>query len=58
MRYKIIKRSIIEVPEDRHVPHLLGDILSKMLRSDSPLAKGFRRFLASKEKSAGKGDTV
>ena len=58
MRYKIIKRSIIEVPEDRHVPHLLGDILTKMLRSDSPFAKGFRKFLASKENSAEKGDTV
>ena len=58
MRYKIIKRSIIEVPEDRHVPHLLGDILSKMFRSDSPLAKGFRRFLASKENGTEKGDEL
>ena len=58
MRYKIFKRSIIEVPEDHRVPRLLGDILTKMLHSDSPLAKGFRRFLASKEKSAGKGETV
>ena len=56
MKYKILKRSIVEVPEDRRVPRLLGDILSKMLRSDSPLAKGYRKFLASKEKSAGKGD--
>ena len=58
MRYKIFKRSIIEVPEDRRVPRLLGDILSKMLHSDSPLAKGFRRFLASSENNAGKGDAV
>ena len=58
MRYKIFKRSIIEVPEDRRVPRLLGDILSKMLCSDSPLAKGFRRFLASSENNAGKADAV
>ena len=56
--YKILKRSIIEVPEENRVPRLLGDILTKMLHSDSPLAKGFRRFLASKEKSAGKGEMV
>jgi hypothetical protein len=54
--YKILKRSIVEVPKDRRVPRLLGDILTKMLHSDSPLAKGYRKFLASKEKSAGKGD--
>ena len=56
MRYKIIKRSILEMPEDKNGLRRLGDILMKMLRSDSPLAKGYRRFLASKEKSAGKGD--
>lgn len=58
MRYKIIKRSILEMPEDKNGLRRLGDILMKMLRSDSPLAKGYRRFLASKEKSAGKGDAV
>ena len=56
MKYKILKRSIVEVPEDRRVPRLLGGILTKMLHGDSPLAKGYRKFLASKEKSAGKGD--
>ena len=56
--YKILKRSIIEEPEDKKAPRLLGDILSKMLHSDSPLAKGFRKFLASKENSAEKGDAV
>lgn len=56
MKYKILKRSIVEVPEDRRVPRLLGGTLTKMLHSDSPLAKGYRKFMASKENSAGKGD--
>lgn len=36
-------------------PRIVGDIIHEMLRSDSPLAKGYRKFLASKESSAGKG---
>lgn len=35
----------------------LGSILTKMLHSDLPLAKGYRKFMASKESSAEKGDT-
>lgn len=37
-------------------PRLVGDILAEMLRSDSPLAKGYRKFLASKKAIAEKGD--
>ncbi len=36
-------------------PRLVGSILSEMLHSSSPLAKGYRQFVASKEKSAEKG---
>ncbi len=36
-------------------PRLVGDILSEMLRSDSPLAKGYRKYLAFNENRAEKG---
>lgn len=36
-------------------PRLVGDILTEMLRSNSPLAKNYRKFVASKENSAEKG---
>jgi len=36
-------------------PRLAGDILSMMLHSDSPLAKGYRMHLASIEHCAEKG---
>lgn len=37
-------------------PRLIGAIIEEMLRSNSPLAKGYRKFLASKENIAEKGD--
>ncbi len=37
-------------------PRPIGAILTEMLHSDSPLAKGYRKFVASKESSAEKGD--
>lgn len=37
-------------------PRLVGDILTEMLQSDSPLAENYRKFLASKESNAEKGD--
>lgn len=36
-------------------PLSIGDILNKMLRSDSPLAKDCREFLAPKENKVEKG---
>ena len=39
-------------------PRLVGDILTEMLSSDSPLAKGYRKYLASKEYGAEKGGEV
>lgn len=36
-------------------PKTIGAILDEMLQSDLPLAKGYRKFLASKENSAEKG---
>jgi hypothetical protein len=36
-------------------PRLLGSIISEMLHSDSPLAMGYRKFLANIENSAEKG---
>lgn len=34
----------------------LGSILTEMLHSDLPLAQNFRKFMASKESNAEKGD--
>lgn len=39
-------------------PRLVGDILTEMLSGNSPLAKGYRKYLASKENSAEKGGEV
>lgn len=39
-------------------PRPVGDILTKMLRSDSPLAKGYRKHFASVEKKAEKGGEI
>lgn len=48
-------KSIRVGSEAQYGPRPVGDILTKMLRSNSPLAKGYRNFLASKENSAEKG---
>lgn len=39
-----------------HDPRHIGEIINDFLRSDSPLAKGYRQFLASSEIVAEKGD--
>lgn len=39
-------------------PRLVGDILTEMLSGNSPLAKGYRKYLASKENGAEKGGEV
>jgi hypothetical protein len=36
-------------------PHRVGDIITEMFLGNSPLAKGYRKFIASKENSAEKG---
>ena len=39
-------------------PRLVGDIINEMFRSNEPLAKGYRKHLASKKSSAEKGGNV
>lgn len=39
-------------------PRLVGDILTEMLLGNSPLAKGYRKYLASKENCTEKGGEV
>ena len=39
-------------------PRLIGDIIKEMFRGNSPLAKGYRMYLASKENGAEKGGEV
>jgi hypothetical protein len=36
-------------------PRRVGDIITEMFLGNSPLAKGYRKFIASKENSAEKG---
>ena len=38
-------------------PRPIGDIINEMLRSDSPLAKGYRKLVASKETLFGPEDS-
>jgi len=51
-------QDFIKRPVGSHEPRLVGDILAEMLRSDSPLAKGYRKHLATKENDAEKGGEV
>ena len=44
--------------EVQYGPRSVGEILTKLLQGDSLLAKGYRRFLASKEIGAEKGGTL
>ncbi len=39
-------------------PRLLGDILTEMLSSKSPLATGYRQFVAKKQMNAEKGGAL
>lgn len=36
-------------------PRIVGNIITEMFLSNSPLAKGYRKFVASKENNAEKG---
>ena len=40
---------------ESHEPRRVGDIITGMLLGNSPLAMGYRKFLASKENVAEKG---
>lgn len=42
----------------QRAPNLVGDILTEMFSSNSPLAKGYRTHLATKENEAEKGGEV
>ena len=44
--------------EVQYGPRLVGDILSEMLSSDSPLAMGYRQHQAKKKSDAEKGGRV
>lgn len=39
-------------------PRRVGDIITEMFLGNSPLAKGYRKHVASKEISAEKGDEL
>lgn len=39
-------------------PKVIGEVLDEYFRSDEPLARGYRKFLASKKSSAEKGGEV
>ena len=44
--------------EVQYDPRPVGAVLKEMLRSDSPLAKGYRKHFASVEKKAEKGGEI
>ena len=50
------KRKINRPSGSKSGPKVMSEVLNEYLESNEPLAKGYRKFLASKEKSAGKGD--
>jgi len=42
--------------QEKNAPRLVGDIINEMFRSNSPLAKSYRKHIARKEIRAEKGD--
>ena len=52
---KVLKRNFEAGSKESKEPRLLGSIVSEMLHGNSPLAKGYRKFLACNENSAEKG---
>lgn len=52
---KVLSHNIEAGSRGSNEPRLVGDIITKMFLGNSPLAKGYRKFLASKENSAEKG---
>lgn len=55
---KVLNSEIKAGSEKVNEPRLVGDILNEMFSSDSPLAKGYRKYLAAKENGAEKGDRL
>lgn len=53
---KVLSSKLEAGSKEPYDPRPVGAILTEMLRSDSPLAKGYRKFLALKENIAEKGD--
>ena len=52
---KVLNRNFEAGSKKSNEPRLLGSIVNEMLHSNSPLAKGYRKYLASKGNSAEKG---
>lgn len=53
---KVLSSKLEAGSKETYGPRPVGDILTEMLQSDSPLAENYRKFLASKESNAEKGD--
>jgi len=47
---KVLNRNIEAGSRESSEPRLLGSIVSEMLHGNSPLARGYRQFIASQEK--------
>lgn len=54
----LYNQKIREASEEKYDARTIGVVLTEILQSNSPLAKNYRRFLASKENSAEKGGEV
>ena len=46
---KVLKNNIKAGSQESHEPRLLGSIVEEMLHGNSPLAKGYRQYIASQE---------
>lgn len=55
---KVLNGDIMAGLEKVNEPRPVGDVLNEMFSSDSPLAKGYRKYLAAKENGAEKGDRL
>lgn len=53
--YKVLSSKSKAGTDRTGEPRLIGDFIDKMLQSNSPLAKGYRKFLAN-QVNAEKGD--
>ncbi len=49
MKKKVLIPKIEAGSQESHEPRLLGSIVEEMLHSNSPLAKGYRQYIASQE---------
>lgn len=53
---KVLKNNIKAGSRESNEPRLLGSIVSEMLHGDSPLAIGYRQYIASQENGEGDPD--